>query len=635
MLSSAYAEIKRLRCTGHTAAALAMLKVHRPASDGEAFEAAVCLFMAGDINSMMHVCAAHGWKESWAIHMSKALAEMLIHNRAPQALTSARTALQDPNISRDALAFYLSMLQANGLLDEAFDYVCERLHPAPLGETFLLTVMAEIAAAAKDWTQAYQLGCAVVAMDPLNHRALIVLSTANFNAQNFHEALGNALCANLNYPGSVPATLQIMRCQNKLGDHYSAIAAFDALDQSAPVAPEIHIELGIAYAGLERMAPAIAAYRRAVTTDPLPVDAIRALLRIYLDCADTLALAEFSRQFASEINDDTECIHLLALEQLRQGHLDDAATLFSKCHHLNIQRGKADAQLPWPVPEPRIRHDYEQLDLLRRRNKLSANGLAALRVLQPYYDESGNTGRTFAPEGAAATALKAALCDMHYKPANPFNAEALGRNDYAAIERQYESEKIVIIDNFLSPTALAELRRYSEEATVWKMYNAGGYFGALLIAGFAPKVLLAIADELRRTMPRVIKAYPLLQAWGFKYDQRLQGINLHADFAKVNVNFWITPNEACADPTTGGMVVYDYPVPKSWSFEDYNINPQKLKAYLKVHDAKPLRVPYRENRCVIFDSSLIHVTDELHFKPGYENRRVNITLLFGRARSTE
>jgi len=38
---------------------------------------------------------------------------------------------------------------------------------------------------------------------------------------------------------------------------------------------------------------------------------------------------------------------------------------------------------------------------------------------------------------------------------------------------------------------------------------------------------------------------------------------------------------------------------------------------------------------VLFDSSLIHISDEMHFKPGYENRRVNLTLLYGRARSVE
>jgi hypothetical protein len=54
-----------------------------------------------------------------------------------------------------------------------------------------------------------------------------------------------------------------------------------------------------------------------------------------------------------------------------------------------------------------------------------------------------------------------------------------------------------------------------------------------------------------------------------------------------------------------------------------------------VHNAKPLRVPYRENRCVLFDSSLIHISDRMHFNPGYENRRVNVTLLYGKGLSVE
>jgi hypothetical protein len=33
---------------------------------------------------------------------------------------------------------------------------------------------------------------------------------------------------------------------------------------------------------------------------------------------------------------------------------------------------------------------------------------------------------------------------------------------------------------------------------------------------------------------------------------------------------------------------------------------------------------------VIFDSNLFHATDRIAFRPGYTNRRINITLLYGR-----
>jgi hypothetical protein len=43
-------------------------------------------------------------------------------------------------------------------------------------------------------------------------------------------------------------------------------------------------------------------------------------------------------------------------------------------------------------------------------------------------------------------------------------------------------------------------------------------------------------------------------------------------------------------------------------------------------------VPHKQNRAVIFNSDLFHETDTINFKEGYENRRINVTMLFGRSR---
>src|SRR4051794_26973571 len=59
-------------------------------------------------------------------------------------------------------------------------------------------------------------------------------------------------------------------------------------------------------------------------------------------------------------------------------------------------------------------------------------------------------------------------------------------------------------------------------------------------------------EELRSNFPAILGEHPLLRWWGFKYDSRLSGINVHADFAAVNVNFWITPDDANLEPGTGG-----------------------------------------------------------------------------------
>ena len=42
-------------------------------------------------------------------------------------------------------------------------------------------------------------------------------------------------------------------------------------------------------------------------------------------------------------------------------------------------------------------------------------------------------------------------------------------------------------------------------------------------------------------------------------------------------------------------------------------------------------VPYRCNRALVFHSMIAHSTDRYRFKEGYENRRINITLLYGHA----
>ncbi len=634
MLSTLYSEIHHLRSSGKASAALELLKSQPPQSDEDAFEGVVCLFVVGDIENAVHVCRTRPWALEWARQTCEALVKLLAEDNAKDALILARAAISDLTIVPDSQAFFLMLLQANGLLDEAYDYVRTRWTP-PAGETFCLTVMAEVSAAAEDWIRAYQLACGVISTDAENYRAMIVLSNANFAFKNYHESLGNALCANQISRASLPATLQIMRCRNMLGDYYAAIAAYEALASVDAAQPQIQIELGTAYAGLDFAAQAMAAYTFALTATPPPAEAMRALLKIFIDSGDKDALSAFSKQYADAMESHADCITLQGLEKLRWGLVEDASRLLRKSYDLHVRREEAYSQLPWPVPEPWLRHDYEQLELLERRGKLGPSGRDALAVLSPYYQQSRDPRQTFAPEGCAADALRKALCEIHYCPDTSFTGAALGRNDFPALEHQYHAENLVVIDNFLSAHALAELRRFSEEATVWKMYNPGGYIGAVLMKGFAPRVLLSIADELRRLMPSVIKDYPLFQAWGFKYDQRMQGIATHADFAKVNINFWVTPEAACMDTTTGGMVVYNHPVPKTWTFADYNSNPDKLRAFLKVHDAKPQRVPYRENRCVMFDSSLIHVTDELHFKPGYENRRINITLLFGRARSNE
>jgi hypothetical protein len=164
---------------------------------------------------------------------------------------------------------------------------------------------------------------------------------------------------------------------------------------------------------------------------------------------------------------------------------------------------------------------------------------------------------------------------------------------------------------------------------VWRsVYD--GYLGAFPEFGFACPLLAKIADELPRRYPIVFASHQLTQLWAFKYDSQLSGIGIHADFAAINVNFWITPDDANLDPKSGGLVIWDKAAPLDWDFAKYNTDITAAREFLAHAGARSVTVPYRSNRAVIFDSDLFHETDRIVFKEGYLNRRINITLLYGR-----
>lgn len=628
MLSHNFAEVKKLRSAGNFASALPLVHSSKIESDEDAFEAMICLFVSGNLEAVLGQVGRHEWKSKWSRNASQALVGLIAHK--DEALSLARTAVSEPGVTYDAVALYLILLHTNRLIDEAQAYIRARLQDPPPGEVLLYIALAEIAWAAGNWAGAYSLALSVLSRDMNNFRALLISSLASYELGNIHESLGYAIRAQ-RIAQAVPAVaLQLMRCQNKIGDYYAAIAAFNGLGGAENVPSEFHAELGVAYSGLGDREKAVDAYKKALSTERKSILALRNLLELYVNSGAGEDLRRLVKKHEADIHGNTDCVQLLGLDCLKRGDLDGSFDMFRKC--LSLTRS-AEYFRGWPVPEPRIRHDYEQLELLQQRGRLTESAALALPVLKRYYDRTGDVGKAFYPEGNDAEALRAALGAFHYWPDAPFSGKALGEADYDAVEASYfkNAPSLVVIDDFLTSSALSELRRFCEEATVWKSQYGNGYAGTFLSEGFCPRVLLAAADELRRAMPSVLGDHALIQAWAFKYDQRMRGTNLHADLAKVNVNFWITPDAACEDRETGGMVIYDVPAPRNWSFQDYNNNRAKIDAYMKEQGAKPHRVPYRENRCVLFDSTLFHATDELHFKPGYSNRRVNITLLYGKA----
>jgi hypothetical protein len=194
---------------------------------------------------------------------------------------------------------------------------------------------------------------------------------------------------------------------------------------------------------------------------------------------------------------------------------------------------------------------------------------------------------------------------------------------------------IVTVDNLLSKEALSKIQKLLMESTVWyqtKMpLKFGGYVGAYIDDGLYDKILLQLAFELNQKLPQIMKNHYMKYLWAYKYDSTIaSGINIHADQAAVNVNIWLTPEDANLDKTNGGLVIFTAKPPPDWNFQQYNTDTERvIKDLLQPTGFANVTVPYRENRAVIFDSALFHHTDEFHFQEGYRNHRINLTILYG------
>ena len=439
------------------------------------------------------------------------------------------------------------------------------------------------------------------------------------------------------HPSYVEALSNLGNARLEQGKLAQAAAAYQQALRLNPNSAEAHNNLGVALKEQGQFAQAVASYQRALQLNPQHVEAQNNLgvaLRDQGRLED--AVASFTQTLALRPG-YVKAHYDRAFAYLWQGKLDRAVEDLRASAETKQNHG-------WPVQEStvskaRMKHDAEQVQSLMDRGLLGqvhAGYLNALRQLrQRAAQESGSSWRMPVSQGEMAAIAPSfnRLLHMADCPALP-SGVVNPSLDAVAIEARYNERRpeIMYVDGLLTEEALRSIRRFCLDSTVWKRDYPNGYIGAFLGDGFVCPLLLQIAEELRLKFPGIFHQHKLTQAWAFKYDSALTGLNMHADAAAVNVNFWITPDEANLDPERGGLVVWDREAPGEWNFKEYNNakNEPTVLAWLKQQGARAVTIPYRCNRAVIFNSDLFHATDRISFKEGYENRRLNITLLYGR-----
>ena len=429
----------------------------------------------------------------------------------------------------------------------------------------------------------------LIAAEPGNFQAWYMLASLAFQQRRGPDALAavdEALALNSKSAEAFNLKGAILRAMERKEE---ALESFSAALKRQPDNPDLWLNRSSVLGDLGRTEEALADVDKALKLRPTAQSwnnrgaALRALKR------HDEALKSFEKALALQPGYIQAMRNIAAVKcesfRVAEGLADYAAQA------KRAYGGGASREENWELPQKQ-HHDAEQ------KGFLAGEGIHA-----PFYLDEGAR-----VPGSAVNPLNAAPI-----------AELWAKN----------RPQIVVIDNLLTPEALEGLRRFCRRSTVWRKVYREGYLGATPEYGFACPLLAQIAEELPAIFPTIFERHPLRYMWGFKYDSSLSGIDIHADFAAVNVNFWITPDEANNDPAGGGLVLWDVAAPKDWDVAKYNRDVAANRQFLDEAGAKPITVLYRANRAVIFDSDLFHKTDRIDFKPGYLNRRINITMLYG------
>jgi hypothetical protein len=177
---------------------------------------------------------------------------------------------------------------------------------------------------------------------------------------------------------------------------------------------------------------------------------------------------------------------------------------------------------------------------------------------------------------------------------------------------------IQIIDNFFDDQTCDQLRQYMLDAKNFdEVYHD---YAAINFYDQSPEVSF-IQNKVHE-----LKNFTYLRSWSFIYKNFSRGVLPHADPSTYTLSVWVTPDESILDWRENGLNIY---MVKPIADNDTNYTNGHEYIYSIIKDVNPVKIPYRYNRAILFDSRYIHSSDNVSMKSGLENRRVSYTYLFG------
>ena len=439
-------------------------------------------------------------------------------------------------------------------------------------------------------------------------------------------------------PNYVKAHFNLGNIFRKLGELQKAKECYKKTIEINPNYADAYNNLGTIFNELGELQKAKSCYEKTIEIDPNYADAHNNLGVIFQELGE---LQKAKSCFEKTIEIDPDLFNASSnVANIYVSQLTNFETAISKSNEALKIYHKNYKFINQSIPLFKLKHDIEQANYLNSKN-YKINGIdefikigdEILRREESEEDKNNHSKKILLNNDEINSLLPYSKKNYIYQTKTISGSCINPNKNWLDVEDEYlnSTNQIMYIDDFLSDEALIELREFSLTSKVWYKEYRDKYLGALSDSGFISQIHLQIAVDLQQKLPKLFGPHKLEKFWGFKYDSTLgKGINIHADFAIHNLNFWITPDEYNNNKNSGGLKVYDTPAPDNWTFKNYNESGNKIYEFLKENNANCTNVPYKFNRAVLFNSAYFHETDEIDFKNEYEGRRINNTYLFGK-----
>ena len=418
-----------------------------------------------------------------------------------------------------------------------------------------------------------------------------------------------------------------------------AIKFFDRAICALPDYPEAFNNRGSALLALGEFDQAVASYKQSLKIRPDYAEAEQNLANAFMKLSELQKALDIYVKLLNNNPNNYSAMFNAGLANLTLGNLEKAQKYFDETmtirqseQHRNF--GKKDS---FYTTKAKLFHDAAQFRYL---SKIGLDKCGIERIVDNYQQlisvidwEKSSQNTVQLTDHELLRIEKTYNHPFHICNLPKVNSDVINPLlETETISRQYgkSTPNLAYFDHFLTAGALVNLRRFLLESTIWYDFShIEGQLASYLENGLANPLLLKIAYEIKNLLPKIFEDLPLTQVWAFKGLHGNQGIDLHADSGAVSLNFWVTPDAANLDPESGGIIIHEIPPPQNWRLDNFHKDKKLIEEYLHKTGGKTLSIPYRENRAVIFKSELFHQSDVVNFKSGYENHRINITMVFG------